>query len=659
VSTNITAFAVSILGGSINGSSGGLAISKFMSVAGGQLKNVNLTIDPSAAMTFVGDEDVPLSGVVTNHGRIKFTGHGGIIPVTSSATKEMRDGSPPDIHANIFDGFLAVIHNIGEMIFHRPSVKAKDPAPPPAEPPAVPLARGVTVAALENLGHIVSTDGATIVATDGATVHGPDGTTLLGQDGNSLIGQDGSSLVPHEGGSVIAAPLIGQDGTSLIGQDGSSIVSRDGASLRVQSGSAAKTSTTVAAATAGSGFTQSGGETDLHNLLVIGPVTLNAGVLSGAGVIFGDVTNNAGFVSPGHSAGRISVVGNYAQGADGTLIVESGGSSAGQFDQLFVTGSASLGGKLDIRAINGYTPDPADTFGPLGYKSVSGSFSSAGSNATVGFNTNGALATNNTALPQPRAGQPFNIATRLQIQGGNNGLIGGFIISGPSGSTKKVLIRGIGPSLAKFGIPGVLADPLLELHDGAGGLIVANDNWQSGDTSQVPTDFQPADPKESVIVQTLAPGAYTAILKGASGEIGVGLAEVYDFDKTSAAQLANIATRGFVQTNDNVMIAGFIIGGTEPAKVLVRVTGPTLSKFGITGQLDDPTLELHDGNGAVISNDDWRASQESDILASTLQPADDREPAILATLVPGSYTAVVRGKADATGVAVVEAYNVK
>ncbi|HZE12156.1 MAG TPA: hypothetical protein VE086_00225, partial [Chthoniobacterales bacterium] len=228
----------------------------------------------------------------------------------------------------------------------------------------------------------------------------------------------------------------------------------------------------------------------------------------------------------------------------------------------------------------------------------------------------------------------------------------------PSGSTKKVLIRGLGPSLAQFGVPNTLSDPLLELYN-PDGSIVSNDNWQQGDTSQIPNGFAPSDPRESAIVATLAPGNYSAVVKGAHGETGVGIAELYDLDATSAAKLANISTRGFVNSGDDVMIGGFIVGGTEPAKILVRAIGPTLTDFGVQGALADPTLELHDSNGATIANDDWRETQESEIIASKLPPNKDKEPAIIATLAPGSYTAVVRGKNNTTGIGLVEAYNLQ
>jgi hypothetical protein len=161
-------------------------------------------------------------------------------------------------------------------------------------------------------------------------------------------------------------------------------------------------------------------------------------------------------------------------------------------------------------------------------------------------------------------------------------------------------------------------------------------------------------------VATLQPGVgYTAVVRGAADATGVGLVEVYDLDSTADSTLANIATRGLVQTGDNVMIGGVIIGGDQPAKVLVRAIGPSLGAAGVAGALEDPTLELYTADGAVISNDDWRATQEDEVLASTIPPSDEREAAIVATLPPGNYTAIVRGKGDTTGVALVEAYNIQ
>ena len=140
---------------------------------------------------------------------------------------------------------------------------------------------------------------------------------------------------------------------------------------------------------------------------------------------------------------------------------------------------------------------------------------------------------------------------------------------------------------------------------------------------------------------------------------GVALVEAYDLDRSVDSKLANISTRGFVQTGDNVMIGGLIILGEADTDVLVRAIGPTLANAGVDGALEDPILELHDANGSlIVSNDDWKTTQQTEIEATGLAPTDDRESAILRTLAPDSYTAIVRGKNDTSGVALVEVYNI-
>ncbi len=250
----------------------------------------------------------------------------------------------------------------------------------------------------------------------------------------------------------------------------------------------------------------------------------------------------------------------------------------------------------------------------------------------------------------------MNVSTRADVQGGENVLIGGLIITGDA--PKSVIMRAIGPSLSQAGVTNVLRDPTLSLFDSKGSLVAANDNWRSNAAAVQATGLAPKDDAESAIVVTLAPGAYTAVLSGVAGARGVALFELYDLGNSSGT-IANIATRGKVGSGDGVMIGGFIIGGDQPAQVVVRAVGPSLERAGITGALSDPVLELYNSAGSrIFQNDDWRAEQESQIEASGLAPADDREAAITATLPPGNYTAIVRGAARASGVALVEVYNV-
>jgi CSLREA domain-containing protein len=244
-----------------------------------------------------------------------------------------------------------------------------------------------------------------------------------------------------------------------------------------------------------------------------------------------------------------------------------------------------------------------------------------------------------------------NISTRERVETGDNVLIGGFIITGTD--PKKVLLRAIGPSLP---LSGFLADPTIELHDEAGAVIALNDNWQNNLNKQeiIDTGIPPPNDLESALLVTLSPNAYTAIVKGVNDGTGIALVEVYDLDATVDSHLANISTRGLVQTGDDVMIGGIIILGTDAQEVLLRAIGPSLP---LTGALADPTLELHDMDGVTIAtNDDWRSDQEADIMATGIPPTDDVESAILMTLTPDAYTAIVRGKDNTTGVALVEAY---
>lgn len=248
-----------------------------------------------------------------------------------------------------------------------------------------------------------------------------------------------------------------------------------------------------------------------------------------------------------------------------------------------------------------------------------------------------------------------NISTRLNVGTNDDVLIGGFIVTGTQ--PKQVVVRAIGPSLP---LSGVLADPILGLYDSSGVTLATNDNWQESAKAQAIIDagLAPTNDMESAILMTLDPGAYTAIVRGAGGTTGAALVEVYDLDRTVDSKLANISTRGSVQTGDDVMIGGVIILGDVNTDVVVRAIGPTLADAGVVGTLADPTLELHDKNGALITtNDNWQDTQQSEIEATGLAPTDDRESAILTTLSPDSYTAIVRGKNDTTGIALVEVYN--
>jgi hypothetical protein len=269
----------------------------------------------------------------------------------------------------------------------------------------------------------------------------------------------------------------------------------------------------------------------------------------------------------------------------------------------------------------------------------------------------------NTSEFSAAPGQLLNISTRLRVQTGDNALIGGFIVTGTL--PKKVIIRAIGPSLD---IPGDLADPTLELHDATGAIIEMNDNWKSDQEQEiVATTVPPTNDLESAIVRTLNPGTYTAIVRGKNETTGIGLVEAYDLNATPGSKVANISTRGYVESGDNVLIGGFIVGpdggwqingpGDAPinTKVIVRAIGPSLP---VLGKLANPTLELRSLYGDVIAtNDNWRTDQQAEIIATTIPPSNDLESAIVRTLPPGNYTAIVRGANGEPGVALVEVFN--
>ncbi len=249
-----------------------------------------------------------------------------------------------------------------------------------------------------------------------------------------------------------------------------------------------------------------------------------------------------------------------------------------------------------------------------------------------------------------------NIATRASVGTGENVLIGGFIVRG--GQPKDVIVRAIGPSLAVNGmpLPGALADPKIDLH-GTDGLVATNDNWQDSPKKAeiIAAGLAPDDPRESAIFATLAPGEYTAVVSGADGGTGIGLVETYDLSTAPApSKLANISSRGFVGTDENVLIGGIIVRGIAQQPLVFRAIGPDV---GVADALANPTLDVHDENGALIAaNDDWRSDQEAEITAAGLAPGSDLDAALIITLPLGNYTAVVRGTNGGTGVALVEAY---
>jgi hypothetical protein len=265
-----------------------------------------------------------------------------------------------------------------------------------------------------------------------------------------------------------------------------------------------------------------------------------------------------------------------------------------------------------------------------------------------------------TATPAVSPASMGNISTRLSVGKDDNALIAGFIVGGTQ--PKKILVRGIGPSLTNFGIANPLANPTLELHDSSGHVVAFNDDWRTDNEAAIKaTGIPPSDTFESALIAVLPAGnaGYTAVLRGLNQGTGVGVIQVYDLDSSVDSKLVNISTRGLVQTGTDVLIGGTIILGDVPQKVIIRAIGPSLD---VPGKLADPFLELRDENGNLIrSNDRWRSDQEAEILATGVPPSSDLEAAIIETLPARGkgYTAVVQGSDGGTGIGVVEIYALK
>jgi hypothetical protein len=371
------------------------------------------------------------------------------------------------------------------------------------------------------------------------------------------------------------------------------------------------------------------------------------GVYVAAGDVNGDGLDDI-IVGAGTGSSRVTVF-NSANGTVHQDFLAFGNSTAG----VRVAGTDLDGdGNSDILAATG----PGDVSRVRGFKGTN--LASLADFVPYPNSNTGVFA---GAIPRFPA-QSLNIATRANVLNGDNVLIGGFIVTG--NDRKNVLLRGIGPS---SGVPGALADPTLELYSG-NTLIASNNDWKTasnGSSQQAEIEATTIPPKselESALVRLLPPGPYTAILKGNNGGTGIGLVEAYDLNQaTTDSQLANISTRGFVQGGNDVMIGGIILGGATGAnEILVRALGPTLASSSITNPLSDPTLGLFNSQGTLLrGNNDWKETQRTDIEATGIPPKNDFESALIAILPPGNYTAIVGGVGGATGIGLVEVYNLQ
>jgi hypothetical protein len=339
--------------------------------------------------------------------------------------------------------------------------------------------------------------------------------------------------------------------------------------------------------------------------------------------------------------------------------------------EMIVWGGDNFGGELNTGGIYCAQPTPTPTASPSPTPAPTASPTpTATATATPTPPATPSITPMPTPSPTPTPtpastpGKTLNMSTRLRVELGDNVMIGGFIVQGSA--SKNVALRGIGPSLAASGVSYALVDPTLELRDATGALLSHNDNWQDDQAQAaqlIALNLALQNPNESGIVAVLQPGLYTAVLAGKNDGTGVGLMEVYDTNPSTSSQLANISTRGFVQTGDSVMIGGFILGGGNGGtSVALRGIGPSLGQSGLNSVLTDPTLELRDSNGALlVSNDNWQddAASAAQLTANGLALPNPFESGIFTSLVPGAFTAILAGKSGGVGIGLVEIYNVQ
>ena len=718
--TDVTVKAMSLNGGTLSGAHT-LTVTGFCTIADGTIAS-NLTIPSGSTCELLNDSDIALSGTFSYSGTLRLHGKGGIGGVHNPANRSRLDGPNPDFS---FGDIFGAIKGFGQAIIDLASGGRRgsktNAAPPP--PRVTPEVRHIAAATVQIPAGKISVVPAPAFAANGLVASGAG--NLVASGAGNLVASGAGNLVASGAGNLVASGagnLVASGAGNLLATGGSHLVA-SGAGNLVASGAGnlvASGAGNRPAAPTTSAIAISGGEIDLNGLFVYGDLSMDSGLLSGSGIILGNLTNNSGTIAPGHSAGAIAVQGDFVEGPAADLILENGGPTPDLYDTITASGTAMLDGNLQVDLIDGYTPDPVDTYNPLGYRSATGNFAATTSNTSVTVNATGVILTVDPSVPTPTptptstpiptptptatpSGTPtptptptmtptpspsvsptatpsptitptprpsasptptptptppvrqlVNIATRVNVGAGENVMIAGFIITGHT--SKKVLIRGLGPELAAQGVPGALLDPTLELHK-PDGSVISNDNWMDNQKTAIQaTTIPPTEAAEPAIVATLAPGAYTAILAGKNQTTGVGLVEVYDLDQAGDSSLADISTRGFIETGANVLIGGIIVRGDAPATILLRAIGPSLTDLGVAGALADPVLELHDANGNVTTNDNWRQNQEAAITATTLAPTNHKESAILATLTPGNYTAVVRGVGQETGVALIEAY---
>ncbi len=416
----------------------------------------------------------------------------------------------------------------------------------------------------------------------------------------------------------------------------------------------------------GTSYTQSAGASTIDGRLTAGTIDIRGGTLSGTGTINGNVNVGDATVYPG---GII----NGSLTLSATTRVHCFLDRYSTFTQWKgISGNVALAGNLEVEIRYENYVASTVSFTVLAAKQVSGQFSNAPDGARIAttdgrgsfvvhYDGRSVKLSNFAANPPPA--RLLNISTRGFLKGAQNDtfgdsvLTGGFIILGTE--TKRVVVRGLGPSLAAFGVPSPVQDTRIDLYDANRQMIASNDNWRDtpeGDLTK--NGLAPSDYREAALVADLAPGAYTVALRDVTGVGGGALVEVYDLTRTDTSKLANISSRGFLDRNDP-LIGGIIAReGQGNAELVVRAIGPQLRRNGVFDAVEDPTLELRDANGALVAaNDDWGTN--FDQIINELRPFNATEAAMHVSVPAGSYTAIVRGKGAGAGQALVEFYDLR
>ena len=359
-------------------------------------------------------------------------------------------------------------------------------------------------------------------------------------------------------------------------------------------------------------------------------------------------------VSATNAAGNVAITWSSVEGA--TYKIETSADGATW---------STLAGAGAVTSSGGDTTGFATTTVATNYRVTLTALATYDTRGAGGLSGIGNTATATVAVGTTGTARLVNIATRAALGGTAGTPIAGFTLGGTG--TKAMLARAVGPTLASFGVTGALADPRLSLVSGAT-TVASNDNWLAADAATMAAAGAfalPTASKDAAVVATLGAGGYTLPVTATDGGSGVGLLEVYDAASGATLSVVNASTRAYVGTGDAVLIPGFVVGGTGSLRLLIRAVGPGLANFNVSGVLADPTLTLYSGTTALATNDNWSSGTNATEIAATAAAvgafaltSGSKDAAIIVTLPPGAYTAVVSGVGNTTGTALVELYAV-